>query len=83
MLISGNELRAKEYQLDLQILYLRRVHGFCYYCMEEYDDERMLTTRCDNSHVRNYKKLGSRKDEVSFIYLQIEFGCFERRSRMG
>jgi hypothetical protein len=24
----------------------------------------MLATRCDNIHLRNYKKLGSRKNEV-------------------
>lgn len=64
MLIEGKETRSKEFQLDLQILYLRRVHGLCYYCMEEYDDERMLATRCGNIHVRSYKKLGARKNEV-------------------
>jgi len=64
LLIEGKESRTKEFQLDLQILYLRRVHGLCYYCMEEYDDERMLATRCGNIHVRSYKKLGARKNEV-------------------
>lgn len=51
---------ARERQLDIQILYLRRVHGFCYYCIEEYEDERMLTSRCDNIHLRSNKCLGSR-----------------------
>ncbi len=50
-------------QLDLQILYLRRVHGFCFYCLEEHEDERALATKCDNIHLRNYKMLGSRKSE--------------------
>ena len=49
-----------ENQLDLQLLYLRRVHGFCYYCLKEYEDERNLATKCDNAHLRNYKQLGSR-----------------------
>ena len=50
----------KEHQLDVNILYLRRVHGFCFYCLEEFDDERMLATRCDNIHLRSYVKLGER-----------------------
>lgn len=56
--IENNPLMDKkmgESQLDLQILYLRRVHGFCYYCLEEHEDERALATKCDNIHVRNYK----------------------------
>lgn len=52
-----------ELQLDLNILYLRRVHGFCFYCLEEFDDERMLATRCDNIHLRSYNNLGSRTPE--------------------
>ena len=33
-------------QLDLVLLYMRRVHAFCFYCGEEYDDERMLAAKC-------------------------------------
>ena len=32
-------------KLDLAILYLRRVHAYGLYCGEEYEDERMLSTR--------------------------------------
>ena len=42
----------KEFQLDLQLLYLRKVHAFCYYCLDEYDDERMLAAKCGPSHIR-------------------------------
>lgn len=63
-LFDNKEGRSKEYQLDLQILYLRRVHGFCYYCLEDYEDERMLSTRCDNIHLRNYIYLSQRKQET-------------------
>jgi len=56
------------FQLDLDITYLRRVHGFCYYCLEEYDDERMLATRCDNIHLRANKTLGNRNVEAIQIY---------------
>ena len=54
-----------ENQLDLQLLYLRRVHGFCYYCLKEHEDERNLATKCDNAHLRNYKHLGSRTNPQS------------------
>lgn len=60
-LLDPKELRSKEYVLDLQILYLRRVHGFCYYCIEEHEDERMLATKCDSIHFRSNIRLGQRK----------------------
>lgn len=31
-------------KLDLCLLYLRRVHAFCLYCTQDYEDERMLAT---------------------------------------
>lgn len=69
---SNNEL-----MLDLQILYLRRVHGFCYYCLKEYEDERNLATKCDNIHLRNYKRIGSRKGDKAMEYPdEIEFDRF-------
>lgn len=33
-------------KLDFLLLYLRRVHAYCLYCGEEFEDERMLSTRC-------------------------------------
>jgi hypothetical protein len=56
--------RTNEYQLDLQIMYLRRVHGFCYYCLEEFEDERALSTKCDNIHLRHYKNLEEETKET-------------------
>lgn len=29
------------------------MHGFCYYCAKSYDDERNLSVRCGNAHLRN------------------------------
>ena len=46
-----NDLK-KEFQLDLQLVYLRKVHAFCYYCLEEYEDERMLAAKCAPAHIR-------------------------------
>lgn len=48
-------------QLDLMLLYLRRVHAYCFYCGEEYDDERMLAAKCGPQHIRAAKRL-SRQD---------------------
>ncbi len=64
MLSTVELLENKASHLDLNIIYLRRVHGFCYYCLEEYDDERMLATRCDNIHLRAHKSLGNRTIET-------------------
>ena len=60
--ISDSE---KEYQLDLQLLYLRKVHAFCYYCLEEYDDERMLAAKCAPAHIRTrYDPLAIRQTSL-------------------
>lgn len=70
---------TKETQLDIQILYLRRVHGFCFYCLKEFDDERNLATKCDNTHLRNYKKIGSRNrtnDNKLSVKEEAEFDQF-------
>ena len=52
--------------LNFNILYLRRVHGFCYYCLKGFKDERNLTKKCDYLHLRHYVKLGKR-DQVKNI----------------
>lgn len=49
---SELSLRTK---LDLLLLYLRRVHSFCLYCGEEYEDERMLSNRCGPQHIRHFQ----------------------------
>lgn len=54
---------SKETLLDMNILYLRKVHGFCYYCFEIFEDERNLSTKCDNAHLR-YGYIGNRGEEV-------------------
>lgn len=53
-IFSGNHLVGKSilYQLDLQILYLRKVHSYCFYCASEYYDERMLSAKCGPIHLR-------------------------------
>ena len=39
-------------QLDTQLLYLRKVHSYCYYCAAEHYDERMLAAKCGSIHLR-------------------------------
>ena len=48
--------------LNLNILYLRKVHGFCYYCLKGFKDERNLAKKCDFLHLRHYIKLGKRNN---------------------
>ncbi len=60
---SKENRTINEFQLDLQILYLRRIHGFCYYCLEEYEDERALASNCESVHLRHFKKLGAKTEK--------------------
>jgi len=39
------------------LLYLRRVHSFCFYCGDDYDDERTLAAKCGPQHIRNAKRI--------------------------
>lgn len=48
-----NKFLSAEQRLDLLLLYMRRVHAYSFYEGEEYDDERMLATRCGPQHIRN------------------------------
>lgn len=48
-----NKLKL-DLKLDLLLLYMRRVHSYCLYCGEEYEDERMLSTRCGPQHIRHF-----------------------------
>lgn len=34
------------------LVYMRKVHGYCFYSAEQYDDERMLTSKCGSQHAR-------------------------------
>lgn len=45
-LMEACDRLSTQQQLDLLLLYLRRVHAYCLYCGEEYDDERMLAAKC-------------------------------------
>ena len=53
--------------LNLNILYLRKVHGFCYYCLKGFKDERNLTKKCDFLHLRHYIKLGKRENQGDIL----------------
>lgn len=59
--ITDNELLDMEkdavIQLDLQILYLRKIHALCYYSADEYDDERMLAAKCGPVYLRSAARI--------------------------
>jgi len=42
--------------LDRLVTYMRKVHFFCYYCGEEYDDDDELLKRCGQKHLRGKKR---------------------------
>ena len=62
--------------LNLNILYLRKIHGYCYYCLRGFKDERNLTKKCDYLHLRHYIKLGKR-DELENILKKNEINISE------
>lgn len=54
--MEGLDIEDKT-KLDILLLYMRRVHAYCLYCAEEYEDERMLATCCGPQHVRSHKTI--------------------------
>jgi hypothetical protein len=44
---------------------MRRVHAYCFYCGEEYDDERMLAAKCGPQHIRSSKKISRLEIDTS------------------
>ncbi len=50
--IDDEELLVKKKQLDLLIEYLRRVFGFCFFCVFESDSIHELTRKCPGGHLR-------------------------------
>lgn len=47
-----------EERLDFMVLYLRRVHGYCFFCGTLAKDERSLANKC-SAHLRCGKPLGN------------------------
>ena len=58
--LMEKEERIKK--LNMNILYLRKIHGFCYYCLRCYKDERNLSKKCCYIHLRHYVQLGKREN---------------------
>ncbi|PRP78318.1 hypothetical protein PROFUN_13814 [Planoprotostelium fungivorum] len=55
--INGNSVvssqATKWSELDRQIDYLRRVHLFCYYCGQQWEDSEQMLQKCGRKHVRS------------------------------
>ena len=60
--IALKEREEKIKILNLNILYLRKIHGFCYYCLKGFKDERSLSKKCCYIHLRHYVQLGKREN---------------------
>lgn len=61
-------------QLDLQIMYLRKVHALCYYSADEYDDERMLAAKCGPVYLRSVVRIPQDK-----LNMNVNTKIFEER----
>ena len=54
---------SKDQNLDLKLIYLWKVHGYCYYTAEKYDDEYQMTLKCGSAYCR---PLQTATEESSF-----------------
>lgn len=80
------EASEQEVQVDLQLLYLRRVYGICYYCAEVCEDERELAAKCGQVHLRS-KVIGMQESKGSLtekrledLYKKAELGVYDPKS---
>jgi len=62
---SGIEGLSPVELLDKRIAYLRRVHFYCYYCGEEYEDEQDLKRKCGQKHLRGRRKESDAQIDVA------------------
>ena len=46
------EVESSDARLDTLLLYLRQVHGYCFFCGVRCDDERQLSGKCASQHLR-------------------------------
>lgn len=60
-----NELKTDKQRLDFVLLYLRRVHGYCFLCGVNCKDERQLAGKCSVQHLRNSKIVPRKEFETS------------------
>jgi len=51
-------------QIDLHVLYLRKVHSYCFYSASEYHDERMMVAKCGPIFLRT--KIGEEQTIPEF-----------------
>lgn len=63
-LLGSAQTNDKILQLDLQLLYLRKVHALCYYSMEEFDDDRMLAAKSGPAFIRSKKRVSKSEETM-------------------
>ena len=49
----NTEFSTDKARFDFLLLYMRRIHGFCFFCGLRCEDERTLATKCSVQHLRN------------------------------
>jgi hypothetical protein len=52
-----SDFQTDKQRLDFLMLYLRRVHGYCFFCGVQAKDERALASKCASNHLRNARIL--------------------------
>ena len=46
------DVESQDAKLDTLVLYLRQVHGYCFFCGVKCEDERTLAGKCASQHLR-------------------------------
>lgn len=46
------DVESQDAKLDTLVLYLRQVHGYCFFCGVKCEDERNLAGKCASQHLR-------------------------------
>ena len=72
-------------ELDILVLYLRKVHAFCFYSGAEYEDERMLAAKCGPQVIRTNRRIDSEEpgNDVSKEYIKKYTSKAESRIKAG
>lgn len=47
------EVESEDERFDTLLLYLRQVHGYCFFCGTKCEDERTLSGKCASQHLRS------------------------------
>jgi hypothetical protein len=66
----NTEFESDKARFDFLLLYMRRIHGFCFFCGIRCEDERTLATKCSVQHLRNAVTISKSAFEFGVEYNQ-------------